>query len=375
MSEYPLTEEAVLEAARAAAGLADFGDPSFLPGLRVLLETCDRGARLDELGRKLAFRRVVQLLGTRLRVAEAFRRAPEIRAQAIRRPLYLTGLPRTGTSALFNLLGCDSSARPLLLWEGFFPDPLPGHAPGAPDPRYLAVKAAYERMRERDGGFAKIHFASADTPEECVLLLAHAFCDVQMGIEVLIEPYASWFRRQDLRPAYRYYVDLLRMLQHQRPGARWLLKSPAHLWAIDVLLEQIPDACIVFTHRDPRECVASYCSMLESLLESRHFAPLPDLGPRVLEYLAASQARGLAQRARARSEQFFDVAYGDFVADPLRCARQIHEHFGLDFSAEVERAMREHIAAHPQGEHGAHEYELARFGLEEADVLDRLGTD
>jgi hypothetical protein len=373
LSEFSLSEDAVLGAARAATGLSDFGDPAFLPGLRVLLETCDRGAGLDELGRKLAFRRVVQLLGTRLRVEEAFRRAPEIREQRIRRPLYLTGLPRTGTSALFNLLGCDSSARPLLLWEGFFPDPLPGHAPGVPDPRYLAVKAAYERMRERDGGFAKIHFASADTPEECVLLLAHAFCDVQMGIEVLVEPYASWFRRQDLRPAYRYYVDLLRMLQVQRPGARWLLKSPAHLWAIDVLLEQIPDACIVFTHRDPRECVASYCSMLESLLESRHFAALPDLGPRVLEYLGASLERGLEMRDRAEPGRFLDVAYGDFVADPLGEARRIHAHFGLDFPAEVERAMREHVDAHPQGEHGAHEYDLERYGLGERDVLERLG--
>ncbi len=223
-------------------------------------------------------------------------------------------------------------------------------------------------MRERDGGFAKIHFASADTPEECVLLLAHAFCDVQMGIEVLVEPYASWFRQQDLRAAYRYYLDLLRMLQLQRPGARWLLKSPAHLWAIDVLLEQIPDASIACTHRDSRDCVASYCGMLES----RHFAPLSDLGPRVLEYLAASLERGLAQRNGAEPGRFYDVAYGDFVADPLRVARGIHHHFGIDFGDPVEQAMRAHVAAHSQGEHGAHEYDLERYGLSPRVVLDRL---
>ncbi len=373
MSEFTFSESAVLEAARVATGLGDFGDAAFLPGLRVLLETYDRGAGLDEKGRKLAFRRVVQLLGTRLRVHAAFRSSPEIHAQKIRRPLYLTGLPRTGTSALFNLLASDARARPLLLWEGLFPDPLEGQAPGQPDPRYVAVKAGYERMRERDPDFSKIHFASADTPEECVLLLAHAFCDVQMGIEVLVEPYASWFQRQDLRPAYRYYVDLLRMLQSQRAGERWLLKSPAHLWALDVLLELLPDACIVFTHRDPCESVASYCSMIEALLASRSFAPLPDLGPRVLSYLAASLERGLAHRDRADASRFVDVAYDDFVADPMRVAREIYDRFGLDLGADVALAMRAHVDAHPQGRHGEHDYDLERYGLDARDVETRLG--
>ncbi|MFQ5512481.1 MAG: sulfotransferase [Candidatus Krumholzibacteriia bacterium] len=372
MSEFELTEAAVLEAAREASGLNDFGGDDFREGLGVLLETYRDTAGLGEKGRKLNFRRVVQLLGSRLRIQEALRKHPEIREREIRSPVYLTGLPRTGTSALFNLLGSDPAARPLLLWEGLFPDPIEGLEPGQPDPRREAVRASYDRMRERNPEWSKIHFASADTPEECVLLMAHAFCDVQMGIEVLMEPYASWFRKQDLRASYSYYRDLLKMLDWQRPGKRWLLKSPAHLWALDVLIEMFPDACIVVTHRNPVEAVASYCSMMEALLCSRGCAPIPNLGSVVLEYLSVSLERGLTLRDASRADRFTDVDYEEFVADPMATAEAIYSYFNLELTPDVERAMGEHVAANPAGRHGEHEYDLAKFGLTVGAVKDRL---
>lgn len=372
MTELELSESVVLDAARKATGLDDFGGDDFRPGLAVLLDTYRASAGLTPKGHKLVVQRVVQLLATRLRVAEALLRHPEIRDRPLPRPVYLTGLPRTGTSALFNLLGSDPAARPLLLWEGIFPDPMEDLEPGATDPRYEAVKVGYERMRERDPEFTKIHFASADTPEECVLLLAHAFCDAQMGIEVLMEPYASWFRSQDLRPAYAYYRTLLQMLDWQRPGSRWLLKSPAHLWALDVLVESFPDVCIVMTHRDPLECVPSYCSMMETLLASRGCAPIPDLGERVLDYLAVGLERGLKQRDGLGREHFFDVDYRSFVADPLATAEAIYTHFKLERTPQVARSLRAHATAHPQGQHGEHHYDLERYGLDRRRIESRL---
>jgi hypothetical protein len=365
-----LSVAGVLADARAAAGLGDFGDPGFREGLGVLLETYAR-EDFTERGRRRARRRIVQLLATRLRVEAALRRHPEIREREIRRPLYLTGLPRTGTSALFNLLGVDPAARPLLLWEATFPDPAEGLAPGQPDPRYLAVKAHYERSRERNPEFTKIHFADADTPEECVLLLAHDFCDVQLGIEVLMEPYGSWFQRQDLHRPYAYYADLLRMLDWQRPGERWLLKSPAHLQALDVIVEMFPDACIVVTHRDPRECVGSYCSMMAALMDQRRTDPRA-LGPVVLEYLARKMERAMAARARLDDKRFLDLRYTDFVADPLAAARRIYAHFELPLPAGTAAALERHVREHPQGRHGAHEYGLEEYGLTPERVIERL---
>jgi hypothetical protein len=320
VSGADFSEQGVLDDARRAAGLSDFGDEGFREGLRVLLETYEKTAGFTPQGRRRNRRRVVQLLATRLRVEAAFRRHPEIRQRQIRRPLVLTGLPRSGTSALFNLLAADPAARPLRLWEAVFPDPMEGLAPGQPDPRRAALDAHYARAREKNPEFTKIHFTSADTPEECVLLLSHDFCDVQMGIEVMMEPYASWFRRQDFRRSYRYYHDLLRMLDWQRPGERWLLKAPAHMWALDALVESFPDVCVVWTHRNPVQCVASVASLTAALMAGRE-------------------------------------------AVPVGSASRIYRHFGLDLGPDVVAALRTHAEANPQGRHGVHRYELEEYGL------------
>jgi hypothetical protein len=372
--EFPFRVDALLGAAEQATGLSDFGDPDFREGLKVLLETYEKTADFNEKGRKRTWRRLVQLLSTRLRVQAAFARHPEIREREIRRPVYLTGLPRTGTSALFNLLGADPAARPLLLWEGVFPDPLEDLPEGEPDPRYLAIKQQYDRMREKNPDFTKMHFASADTPEECVLLQAHAFCDVQMGIEVMMEPYASWFQEQDLHAPYAYYQDLLKLLDWQRPGERWLLKSPAHLWAIDVLIELFPDACLIFTHRNPLEAIASACSLTDALMAARENHDPKRLGPLVLEYYARSLERGLAARDAGDPARFFDVDYRGFLADPFAAAKGIYDHFALPMPDNVEQALQAHVAAHPQGRHGRHEYSLEEFGLDADRVRTRLAA-
>jgi hypothetical protein len=368
-----LSLESLLDEARAQAGLDDFGDPRFREGLGVLLETYETTANLSPAGRKRTRRRLVQLLATRLRVEAAWKRHPEVRGIPLRGPVYLTGLPRTGTSALFNLLGADPHHRPLLLWEGLFPDPLEGLPPGTPDPRREALRTLNERDRAKNPDFDKVHYVTVDMPEECVLLTAHTFCDAQMGIEPLMEPYASWFQRQDLRPAYRYYTDLLRLLQWQRPGERWLLKSPAHLWALDVLVETFPDACILWTHRDPLEMMGSYCSMMAMLMAIRASFDPKELGPTVLEYLARSLERGLAARDRLEARRVLDVDFRAFVADPLGSVRGVYDHFGLERTPEVEAALAAWAREHPQGKHGAHRYSLEEYGLSAEAVRERLG--
>lgn len=373
-----LSEEALLAEARERTGLSDFGDERFREGLRVLLETYER-AGLSSSGSKRTRGRLLQLLQTRLRIEAALRRHPEIRQRAIRSPMYLTGLPRTGTSALFNLLATDPAARPLLTWEGMCPDPLDPAirerlGPDQPDPRLEAVRAAVERDRQRDPDFDRIHFARADGPEECVLLLAYTFCDVQMGIEPLLSPYREWFQAQDLHASYAYYADLLRLLDWQRPGERWLLKSPAHLWALDVLLETFPDACIVWTHRDPLEILPSYCSMVAALMGIREARDPKQLGPVVLEYLARSLERGLAARTRCPAERFLDVDYRDLVSEPLATAERIYRSFGLELGAAARTALERHAGENPQHKHGTHRYSLEEYGLSAEAVRARLAA-
>jgi hypothetical protein len=381
MSDLPtrvdLSEEGLIAEARAATGLRDLGEDGFREGLRVLLATYESTARLSPRGRKATRRRLIELLTNRLLIQETLRLHPEIRERAIRRPVYLTGLPRTGTSALFNLLGADPASRPLLLWEGRNPQPLRPQGPASsvePDPRFVALSEALDRARQQNPEFAKIHDARADGPEECVELLAHTMRSVMMGTEVLLSPYREWFQAQDLHGPYAYYRDLLKMLDWQRPGERWLLKSPAHLWALDILVEMFPDACIVQTHRNPLHVVGSYCSMMEALMIAHEGLDLHALGPTVLEYLARSVERAMAARAVADGRRFLDIDYRDIVTRPLETVERVHGAFGLPFGGALADGMAAHVRSHPKNKHGSHDYALERYGLTPGAVLGRLAA-
>jgi hypothetical protein len=366
-----LSESALLSEAQARAGLTDFGGDDFREGLRALLEMYDTTARLSPQGRKVTRRRILELLTNRLFIQQTLKTHPEIKARPIRRPMYLTGLPRTGTSALFNLLAIDDASRPLLYWEGCYPYPLPGGgAAASPDPRLVALRQSLQRMREKDPEFAKVHEVTADGPEECVQLLAHTLGGVQLGVEPLISPYREWFEKQDLRGPYAYYADLLRILDWQRPGERWLLKSPSHLWALDVLVGMFPDACIIQTHRDPTQIIGSYCSMVAMLMRGREGVDPSELGPSVLEYLARSVERGMAARDKLGPARFVDISYRQFVKEPMGLVEKIYDGFQLELAPRVADAMRKHLADHPQNKHGTHTYTLAEYGLT-ADAVSR----
>jgi len=370
---FDWSEESVLAEARAAAALDDFGEDSFRAGLRALLRTYAENA-FSEKGQRRNRRRVVTLLATRLKIEAALRRHPEVLEQPVSSPVVLTGLPRSATSALFNLLGEDPAARPLRLWETQSPDPLEDLEPGAKDPRREAIDAYYAQGREKNPDWTKIHYTSGDTPEECVLLHAYAFHGVQLGIEPLLPPYASWYQAQvsDLRPLYAYQKKLMQLLDWQRPGERWLLKAPAHLWGLDALAATFPDVAIVWTHRDPVACTASACSMTAALMTTLESLDKRWLGPRVMEFYARSLDRGLAARDAMDARRVVDVSHDEFVSDAVGVAKRIYAHFGLKLTPAALAAFEAHAAANPRAKHGRHSYDLEEFGLSEARVRERF---
>ncbi len=380
MSDASFDPEALMKEAQSAAGLSDFGADDFREALAVLCETYDCNA-WDERGRQRNRGRVLGLLATRLRVQEALRKHPEIAERPVPKPMVLTGMPRSGTSALFNLLAVDPAARPLLLWEAQFPDPAEGLEPGAVDPRYLAIKSFCEEQHKTNPEFSKIHFVSADTPEECVLLHALSLGGVHHGVEILLEPYASWYRKQDLGPMYRYYRVLLQLLDWQRPGERWLLKAPAHMWAIDSLIELFPDVSIVWSHREPTVCIASMCSMTHALMQGLEIDK-KEVGPRVMDFYATSLELGLRVRDQCDPARFVDMKHDDFVEDPLGVAQRIYGQFGMPLDDEIRGALQAHTDANPKGKHGRHSYGLEEFGLDAdrvrvrfADYISRFEID
>lgn len=358
-----LADELIAEAIEQT-GFDDFGDLPFREGLDVLLETYDRHLR-DPEGRKRCRDRVVFQLATRLKLENAFNTISGWQDQEIVAPVFVTGLPRSGTSALLNLLEAAPHNRGLLQWEVQFPDPWPGSAPGDKDPRYDYLAKALEETRNSE--FAKIHYIDADTPEECVLLHAFAFGGVQLGFEIMLEPYRSWVLAQDLEPLYRYQKKMMQLLNWRMPGQHWMLKAPAHMLAVDAILKVFPDARFIWCHRNPQAVVPSINSMNKVVMNmyAGDYSHLDagEIGRAVMEWYALSLERGLAERAKLDPEIFVDCSQQELVDDPMAVIQRVYAKFGLDMDDAAKGAFTAHIAANPKGKHGKHEYNLAEYGL------------
>ncbi len=373
MGELHFHPEALIESAMEATGLNDFGELPVRPGLEALCETYERNLT-DPEGRQRCRERLINLLSVRLRCERAFRDIPAVQEQQIAAPVFVTGLPRSGTSALINLLSQAPENRGLLQWEVQFPDPWPESQPGQVDPRYgYLVKALEENQ---DPEFRKIHYVDADTPEECCLIHSYAFSGVQLGFEIMLEPYRSWFLEQDLAPLYRYQKRLLQLLNWRNPGHRWVLKAPAHMWAIDTIFSVFPDARFVWCHRQPLPVVASINSMNREVMrmyagDTGHLSQ-EDIGRAVMDWYALSLERGLAARARHPEECFVDCSQAEIAGSPMAVVERIYQGFGLELGDDARAAMQGYVDDNPKGKHGKHVYDLASFGLSASDVEERF---
>ena len=372
MSDADFDLQSLLAEAREQAGLDDFGSEDFLPGLEQLLETYDRN-EFSSAARQSLRRRTRDLLVSRLHIEDAWKRHPEVLDLPITRPLFLTGLPRTGTSALLNVLANDPATRDLKLWEAHNPWPMENLAPGEPDPRYLQIKKYYDEMNA-NSDFKKIHYMTADSAEECIFLTNHTFQDAQYGFEVFLEPYASFYRDVDRRSQYRYHANLLRLIQWQRPADRWLLKTPSHICHLDIIAEQHPNSGMIITHRNPLEVIGSYSSMMTAVIPERTHTDPEELGRRVLDLFAGQMAHSMETRKHIDPRRIVDVQYVDFVSDTLSVVDRIYDHLSLPYPDKTRGAIAAYVADHPRGKHGSHDYKLEEFGLTEQQVLDRFSN-
>lgn len=365
VTPLPLSEDALLAAARARTGLSDWGGDSFRQPLRLLIDSLQREAHLNFLGRIAARRWITQMLVNRLEIQEALRRHPEIAQEPIRRPIFILGLPRTGTTLLHQLFLQDPANRVLRFWEGQAPAFQPTQRRVDPDPRLRQAERELKSLHYLAPHFAAIHPLEADGPQECTTLLANAFLSLQFEFTYDVPSYSAWLEQQDLHGAYRYYVDQLRLLQWRQPAPRWVLKSPAHLFGLDALLAAFPDARVVQTHRDPLRVLASCCSLAAVLrgVTSDRVDPR-QIGRQFSAKWASGLSRALATRSSAGEDRFCDVHFRDLVADPVAVVRRIYERFGLRLDTGVEERLHHWLADNPSDKRGVHRYSLAQFDLD-----------
>lgn len=356
-------------------GLDDFGPTAeYLPGLTQLLTALDHGPRFTPLGRQFCYGSLVGVLAARLTTEQGWKQRPQCLETPIRRPLIITGVPRTGTTVLHKLLSMDTQFQGLERWLTASPIPRPPRDTWENHPAYRAMQAGLKHFFELSPALKAAHNMEADEVDECIEVLKQNFCSNYFGSTLDVPEYDRWWRQQDERPSYQRYADVLRLIGADAPGQRWLLKNPGHVHELDALLEVFPDACIVQTHRDPVKALPSICStlLLARQMSEGQDADSKTIGAREMDYWGEAVQRAMAVRARAPGN-FFDVRHKDFHADPMGVVTRIYERFDLALSEETKLRMRDYLRDNPEGKHGSHTYTLEQFGLDAQQIRGRFG--
>ena len=362
----------LIETAKRRYGLDDFGDGDFFEALSRLLESCQDEARLNLIGKIALKTDILEILCARLKIERDRQLYPNISRQEIREPLFIVGLPRSGTSVLHRLLGADPEHRCPLMWEVRSPSP-----PTRADEK-RRIQSAMQSCKFFNWlvpTFRYVHVVGAEVPQECVSLMTPTFLSDQFDAMYYVPSYRAWFFRQNLRPAYEYHRRFLQHLQFRRAGRRWILKAPTHMFAMPALLSVYPDALFVQTHRTPVDAMASVSSLVTILRSAFSDAVGPFIVCReAIDYWSETMKKFLRERDRLAKNRICDIQYDEIRREPIRAVRRIYEYFGWSLSHEADRRMRVIIAGQAKRQSANHRYDLSQFGSSAGEVLSLFAT-
>jgi len=367
-----LDPDELIETAQRNTGLTDFGPDDWCEPFRILLDAIEKEAGLHFFGRLWTRQDFLQFLETRLRIEATYRAHPEIDHEVIDRPVFVTGLPRSGTSILFELLAQDRQFMAPANWEFVFPCPPPEAATYRTDPRVPRAHDLITQMGRVAPTFNAMHELGAWIPNECGIAFRLTFRSQYLAATLQVPSYAAWLFGADQRPVYRYYRRLLKLLQWTNPRGHWLLKAPEHQSFMPTLFEVFPDARVIVTHRDPVKAQGSVTNLIGTLYWMRSDQPFD---AEAFEQLLTPEGTA------ARLEQMIDwiesgavpaaqlthTRYADLVQAPIEALTQLYARAGFEFTAETRAAVERYLADKPQGKFGAH-----RYAVDQGDQTRRL---
>jgi len=367
-----LSAQALIERATTKTGLTEFGDPPWRDGLEILIASLEREAQLNDVGRLAFARRLTHLLETRLGIVDWQRRHPEISLQQITRPAIIIGLPRTGTTALSNLMLQDPATRSLRYWEVAEPTPPPEAATYHTDPRIAERQRKIDALHQQVPALKVLHAATATSAAEGSELLMMTFASFHFVAYAAMPTYERWWLAQGMASAYGFQRGVLQLLQWRCPPTRWHLKNPADMFCLGAVRAVFPDAVFIWTHRDPARLLASICSLYAtSRGMGTDCVDRLSLGAEHLERWSECIGRAMAYR-QAHRQIFLDLQMRDIVADPIATVARVYEWLGWPFTTEAEMAMARWAEENPQGVYGRHDPNPADFGLDLDAVRERF---
>ncbi len=353
-------------------GLSDFGEDDFFEPLERLMQALDSQARLNDFGRLRAEMTIQSGLSNRLRIQNHVLNHPVVLEEQIESPIFIVGLPRTGTTALHHLLNQDPNNRTLRIWEAQDPIPPPQTLTYHNDPRIAEQREKIALTETFLPGFKAMHLIDAEEPDECYMLLNRSFMSVEYSALFHIPDYAEWLYKQLVpRGSYEYHRLQLQILQSRHPG-RWVLKAPFHQLGLREILRLYPNAIIVQTHRSLVKVVASGCSFSALLRRSgSDFVDLQQVGQDWMAMLTAYTTcfeDNRAQLEQLYPGQFVDLIYDEFVSDPISSIKRVYRASDAVLSKTAEQRMLDWMKKNPKGKHGDHSYNLSDYGISIADV-------
>ena len=355
----------LMERARAATSLNDFGGGDFIEGLDRFWEGLVREARLSDGGLLEQVGLIERRLANRLQIERWFEENPHTANSVVDAPVTITGLPRTGTTALVNMMSQDKRFRLLRSWEQAQPCP-PPRAGDDDDPRRQAALAVKDRLARERPDLMAMHLYDPDATDEDVEILGLSFHSQQLVLPIYA--YHAWWRDADLRDTFLYHRRVMQLLQSQCPPSRWLFKAPAHSYHMEAFFHAYPGARVIVTHRDPGKAIPSSVSFVGALQEGRAFADPVAAGRHLADHLRIGTERLMEARSRIGEDSFCDVHHEEFLADPFGTIERIYDFIGWDLPPAVRARMQEWQAKNRSGAHGAHRYQAEQFGLRAEDI-------
>ena len=362
--EPRIHDQYLLDKAQRLTKLNDFGDDSFVTGFELLIQSLREEAKLNTIGKLSATTYLTQLLCNRLRLEKQYKSAEKIGQRKISRPIFITGLPRSGTTFLHALLAEDPNTRTPITWEVMYPAPLDTNPSSTSDSKKERSKRCANDLKWLDRlapKFNSIHAVKAQLPQECIAITTHDFASIQFHTTYNVPSYQQWLEQRNMVSSYRYHKRFLQHLQNHDGEQQWLLKAPGHLYDLSDLMKVYPDAQIIQTHRDPVNVIASISSHANVI----RAAFSDELDHREIaqdwqRYWKQALSRNLDYRQQNQNQTINDVYYGDLVSDPIGVVKNLYENLNLNYNEEFESALKKYIDRNPQSRH---KYTLQEFGF------------
>jgi Sulfotransferase family len=360
--------------ARAATGLADFGSSYYREGLERTVHALNTEADLNDLGRVMQHATISNALIQRLKIVDTYRKHPEISDEVIDGPIVILGLPRTGTTALGQLISADQQFRFLRTWESQAPTPPPETATQHTDPRIAQAAEGIAMIEQMFPDFRTAINSEPEAATECQDLMGMSFRTFHFDGVVRVPGYVEWLLDCDMGETYAFHRDVLKLLQWRCKPNLWHLRTPVHMFALEAFVETYPNAKFLWSHRDPAKVLGSVCSLIAYIRSwSSDYTDPEELGAEQLAWWVKGIGRAMDFRKKFGDDRFADVSFAELQSDPVGAVAKSYERLGLTFSDDGRAEVRRWAEEHQPGHRGTHTYDLADYGLTPEQVREAFG--